>query len=309
MEKTLRRLLFVIVAIAMMAVPVCAEEVSKGTAVMTSTISADELVVQINNQKLNASVPIYYVQKRSNLSSDAKVIYDWVTGRMNNSSATTCKKKIVWSYSRIQSAITSAYYALNDQYFMYYATVPLDAFIYTYTETGAYAYTILQLNNKRAKSSHKRSVENKAKVASMTKNLLSDVTGTSAKSDRIRVLRIRNYVCNKLSYDINSVGTVDSSIRTKYAKCSGYAALFQAMCQAAGITCQQVTGDAGGGHDWNHVKIGSAWYWIDPTWYDTSGRDSTWSLKSGTVWSGRTVWAYLYTINFRSRGYTSSMFD
>ncbi len=57
--------------------------------------------------------------------------------------------------------------------------------------------------------------------------------------------------------------------------CESYAEIFQALCNAVGIECSGVAGDAGGPHKWNIVKIDGEWYQCDPTFDDPYSTTST----------------------------------
>ncbi len=57
--------------------------------------------------------------------------------------------------------------------------------------------------------------------------------------------------------------------------CEGYAKALKVLCDALGIGCVLVEGDArsststfGGAHMWNYVQVDGAWYAVDVTWND-----------------------------------------
>lgn len=57
--------------------------------------------------------------------------------------------------------------------------------------------------------------------------------------------------------------------------CEGYARAFKMLCDAANIPCALISGDGGGPHMWNAVKMDDEkWYAVDVTW-DDSGDPST----------------------------------
>ena len=58
-----------------------------------------------------------------------------------------------------------------------------------------------------------------------------------------------------------------------YGVCESYSEAFQVICHAVGIECTGVTGDAGGPHKWNAVKIDGEWYQCDITFDDPLGGD------------------------------------
>jgi hypothetical protein len=109
----------------------------------------------------------------------------------------------------------------------------------------------------------------------------------------MKVKLIHDWVCLNISYDTamlargQVVGQDIASVwKSRTAVCSGYARLFQAMAEAAGIPCGVVSGyaknqggrrglDQENSHAWNIVKIGAASYIVDATFdagYVESGR-------------------------------------
>lgn len=66
-------------------------------------------------------------------------------------------------------------------------------------------------------------------------------------------------------------GVLDADVSSD-AVCEGYARTLQLLCNKMGIESVYVTGDAGGGHAWNMVKIGDEFYLFDATWADQTGR-------------------------------------
>ncbi len=53
--------------------------------------------------------------------------------------------------------------------------------------------------------------------------------------------------------------------------CESYAEAFQTLCNAMGINCTGIEGNAGGGHKWNAVKLEGEWYQCDITFDDPIG--------------------------------------
>ena len=189
----------------------------------------------------------------------------------------------------------AAWYAINDSYFRYYSTINMDARRIYNNRTGKTIGVSVTLYSKDSLKSYNRHLENKSKLKSLAKSITKGKT-----TERAKVLAINNYVCKKLTWRDNA-GTLDIALRTKYAKCTGYATLFMALCEQCSIKCCQVAGEAHGGHDWNRVRVDGVWYYIDPTWNDQTGNGY---LLSKKLWRDHTqVWAYMYVINFQSCGY------
>ncbi len=98
---------------------------------------------------------------------------------------------------------------------------------------------------------------------------------------------VHDYVADRVAYDVPSYRRgdyppqdADTVFRTHLSVCAGYAALFQAIGDAAGLTVETVLGHArhlasntmGEGHAWNVVKLDGHWYLVDTTW-DAGGVD------------------------------------
>ncbi|MDB4928716.1 MAG: hypothetical protein JWM10_1200 [Myxococcaceae bacterium] len=99
---------------------------------------------------------------------------------------------------------------------------------------------------------------------------------------------VHDYVADRVAYDVRSYRRgvyppqdADTVFRTHLSVCAGYAALFEAVGRAAGLTVRTVEGRArymvtegmGEGHAWNAVKLDGRWYLIDTTW-DAGGVDT-----------------------------------
>lgn len=67
---------------------------------------------------------------------------------------------------------------------------------------------------------------------------------------------------------------IRNTLRKRKAVCQGYALLFKAICQKAGLQVEYISGydknkiakKNSFGHAWNVVKINGKWYLLDPTW-------------------------------------------
>ena len=74
--------------------------------------------------------------------------------------------------------------------------------------------------------------------------------------------------------------------------CEGYARAFKMLCDAANIPCALISGDGGGPHMWNAVKMDDEkWYAVDVTWddqEDSLGTIDKYFLKPSTGFSDHT---------------------
>jgi len=96
-----------------------------------------------------------------------------------------------------------------------------------------------------------------------------------------RARAIHDYVADRVAYDVAALRAgnyppqdAQTVFRTGKGVCAGYATLFEAISQAAGLEAKYVVGDVrsedgdidGVGHAWSAVKIEERWYLVDVTW-------------------------------------------
>lgn len=92
---------------------------------------------------------------------------------------------------------------------------------------------------------------------------------------------VHDYVADRVVYDVESyrAGVYPpqdalTTFRTRRSVCAGYAALFEAIGRAAGLTVETIVGRARGvvregmgeGHAWSAVKLDERWRLVDTTW-------------------------------------------
>jgi transglutaminase/protease-like cytokinesis protein 3 len=103
-----------------------------------------------------------------------------------------------------------------------------------------------------------------------------------ARSDREEARALFTWIALNINYDVSRFGQPpdpDSVLAERRAVCAGYAALFKALAEAAGLEAEIVHGHAKGTgpqaaisadglltHDWNAVKIDGRWALLDCTW-------------------------------------------
>jgi transglutaminase-like putative cysteine protease len=107
----------------------------------------------------------------------------------------------------------------------------------------------------------------------------------------VKVKIIHDWMIYNINYDYKAYDTgniprqsASATLKTGKAVCWGYAALFQIMCEMAGVPCQLIEGYGRGvnydpassreqiaaNHAWNAVRIGDGWYLLDVTWDSNS---------------------------------------
>lgn len=104
------------------------------------------------------------------------------------------------------------------------------------------------------------------------KKLTKKIT-KGCKTDFEKVKAVHDWLVLNTKYDIENTSreashTANGAINKGLAVCEGYAKAFMCMMNILNIPCKIVTGDAGGSHAWNVVKLGKKWYQIDVTWDD-----------------------------------------
>lgn len=104
----------------------------------------------------------------------------------------------------------------------------------------------------------------------------SFVTDLDGLSGRDKIIKIANYICDKLYYDINApcpgFNKLFTSETPMGGRCGDYATAFVYLCQRADIPCLVVQDND---HAWNTVYIDGKWETVDACNYDTA-RSGTW---------------------------------
>lgn len=110
------------------------------------------------------------------------------------------------------------------------------------------------------------------KVNASAKKVLKKLK-VSGMSDVAKVKTIHDYVVDLVTYDnsLKDHSAYGGLTADKHSTvCQGYALIMYKLLTDAGVPCHYVTGDAGGPHAWNIVKIKKKWYHLDATWDDPS---------------------------------------
>ncbi len=154
---------------------------------------------------------------------------------------------------------------------------------YTWTEypneTGStIVFDVWTLNTIYDKQTAKADVE----------KIVSDIIlQTQGMSDYEKVLFVHDYLVNWTSYDYDTyiTGADTNDSHTAYgclvkhqAVCAGYSRAFQWLMKALGYECLRVAGydiDTGEAHEWNCVKLGGKYYYVDVTWDDPLNLDGS----------------------------------
>jgi hypothetical protein len=121
------------------------------------------------------------------------------------------------------------------------------------------------------------------KTAEQSVSSLAEYLCKPAKNDREKARAVYRWITDRVCYDYQSFllkkpgdNSPDGVLKTRQGVCEGYARLYQALCQSAGVETALVTGrvkplaflaDAQlAGHAWNAVKLDGQWQLVDATW-------------------------------------------
>ena len=102
----------------------------------------------------------------------------------------------------------------------------------------------------------------------------SFIAEISNLSDRQKVKRIADYICDRVVYkDDNAAGInrVFTETPPVNAICSTYSNAFIFLCQRAEIPCISIVDDT---HAWNEVYVDGRWYIADISYYDVARTDN-----------------------------------
>ena len=148
--------------------------------------------------------------------------------------------------------------------------------------------------------------DQEAQMDQAVADLLSSLD-LSSKTDYQKIKAIYDYICSNITYDYDNLYddsyTVTHSsyaaLINKKAVCQGYASLFYRLALEAGIDARVISGDSGGPHAWNIVKIEGSYYNLDSTW-DAGNTEYEYFLKNAKDFPNHTRDAAYTTAAFTS---------
>ena len=103
-----------------------------------------------------------------------------------------------------------------------------------------------------------------------TDNFIAEIANLS---DREKVKRIADYICDRVAYkneNVAGINKVFTGTPPVNAVCGTYADAFVYLCQRAGIPCISVVDDI---HAWNEVYVDGKWHTTDISYYDIARSD------------------------------------
>ena len=119
--------------------------------------------------------------------------------------------------------------------------------------------------------------ELEAELASFTDTCAKIVTDLYAKGSLTNRMSVKEkahvlyvYMAHNTEYDTSYTYYTgyDAAVRHT-AVCQGYTAMYNYLCNLAGVPMEAMTGDAGGvRHGWSRIYYNGSWYNVDTTWGD-----------------------------------------
>ncbi|MGN0686591.1 MAG: chitobiase/beta-hexosaminidase C-terminal domain-containing protein, partial [Oscillospiraceae bacterium] len=145
---------------------------------------------------------------------------------------------------------------------------------------SGYSYTYISNTIYTVKPMYSRTAKEAAAIAPKLEAGAQAIINEALKKDDLfeRVLFIHDSIVNRTTYTLNGdeyIRDADGVILNGKALCEGYSKTFAYLCQSVGIECFCVSGDAGGPHMWNMVKLDGNWYNMDVTFDDPVGATPT----------------------------------
>lgn len=148
--------------------------------------------------------------------------------------------------------------------------------------------------------------DQEAQMDQAVADLLSSLD-LSGKTDYQKIKAIYDYICSNITYDYDNLYNDSYTLKhssyaaliNKKAVCQGYASLFYRLALEAGIDARVISGDSGGPHAWNIVKIEGSYYNLDSTW-DAGNTEYEYFLKNAKDFPNHTRDAAYTTAAFTS---------
>lgn len=148
--------------------------------------------------------------------------------------------------------------------------------------------------------------DQEAQMDQAVADLLSSLD-LSSKTDYQKIKAIYDYICSNITYDYDNLYDDSYTLKhssyaaliNKKAVCQGYASLFYRLALEAGIDARVISGDSGGPHAWNIVKIEGSYYNLDSTW-DVGNTEYEYFLKNAKDFPNHTRDAAYTTAAFTS---------
>ena len=151
-------------------------------------------------------------------------------------------------------------------------------FSYTFAEEGRYFWQFRVFDNggeylafeTRPYESHKPEDETNVDTVAGKANWVVKQVIKPGMSTYDRALALHDWLIYNANYDTTYTHRDASGVLLHgTGVCDSYGRAYLMLCTIAGIECIYVSGDAGGAHGWNMIKLDDGkWYHVDCTWDD-----------------------------------------
>ena len=112
-------------------------------------------------------------------------------------------------------------------------------------------------------------IKDDAAHVSLTEKIDAVVSSCKAKTQWQTALNLHDWLIRNVYYDLDLHYYGADMILRGFGVCDGYTKAYLMMCRRAGIPVYRVDNVA---HSWNVLKLDNAWYFVDTTWDDPSGK-------------------------------------
>lgn len=179
-----------------------------------------------------------------------------------------------WSYSMAGTVDLSGYSMTGDEmveaYFTFRHDNPQFFWLSNQIIFGSKSMVVLSYDEYRDGAVRQAALE---EIVSTVQTVYQSKI-TPSDSSYQKILKIHDALIADIEYSDDTWTPISHSIAgamtsAKSAVCEGYSKVMQVMMNCYGITNIYVTGDAGGPHAWNMVRMHDGkYYWVDATWDD-----------------------------------------
>lgn len=222
----------------------------------------------------------YEVSKPASLSGFGDYINAWCYMLANADTSEsfsldmTCTKPQLLN---IMNSLQNAFYFASFDYMEYYSFLNKCKITAKYNEDGngncINPIITLRLSNSFGLSDSEISSEIAAfneNCAAVVTKLYSEGSLKSSMSVKEKAYVLYKYMACHTKYDTSYkfYNGYDAAVRGT-AVCQGYTAMYNYLCNLAGVPMEAMTGKIGSnGHAWSRICVDGTWYNIDTTWSD-----------------------------------------
>lgn len=147
--------------------------------------------------------------------------------------------------------------------------------VVSYSDRPSYYEIVVLTSNPQLAASQQRLVEGRIRT-------LSDSIKMTTKDDFQRAEMAYDWIYQNMEYDYSLKNiSLYQALETGKTICSGYAGIFQAICNDLNLECEILYGD---NHAWNKVRLNGEWRYVDITW-DKGQGEHNWRFVTEETWN------------------------